>query len=72
LLRDFDVLVDSGNDRTAEEKVFTDISPAADGQTHLRFSAGKGGIGMLSAIEILAGIHWGIRPVRIVARDRHR
>mgnify|MGYP001186453731 CR=1 FL=1 len=35
LLQDFDVLADSGGDRTAEVKVFSDISPAADGQVHL-------------------------------------
>ncbi len=69
LLRDFDVLADAGGDRTAEVKVFPDISPAADGQLHLAFSSGKGGNGMLSAIEILPGIHGRIRPVRIVARD---
>jgi hypothetical protein len=69
LLNDFDVLADSGGDRTAEVKVFPDISPAADGQLHLSFSAGKGDSGMLSAIEILPGIKGRIRPVRIVARD---
>jgi Malectin domain len=69
LLSDFDVLADSGGDRTAEVKVFPDISPAADGQLHLSFSAGKGGSAMLSAIEILPGIKGRIRPVRIVARD---
>lgn len=69
LLRDFDVLADSGGDRTAEVKVFPDISPAADGQLHLNFSSGKGGGAMLSAIEILPGIPGRVRPVRIVARD---
>jgi hypothetical protein len=69
LLRDFDVLADSGGDRTADVKVFSDIAPAADGQLHLSFSSGKGGGAMLSAIEILPGIHGRVRPVRIVARD---
>jgi len=69
LLRDFDVLADSGGDRTADVKVFPDILPAADGQLHLSFSSGKGGGAMLSAIEILPGIHRRVRPVRIVARD---
>lgn len=69
LLNDFDVLADSGGDRTAEVKVFPDISPAADGQLHLSFSAVKGGSGMLSAIEILPGVRGRARPVRIVARD---
>jgi hypothetical protein len=69
LLQSFDVLADSGGDRTAEVKVFTGISPASDGQLHLSFSAVKGGSGMLSAIEILPGIRDRSRPVRIVARD---
>ena len=69
LLNDFDVLADSGGDRTAEVKVFPDVTPASDGQLHLSFSAAKGGGGMLSAIEILPGIHKHARPVRIIARD---
>ena len=69
LLSDFDVLADSGGDRTAEVKVFPDISPAADGQLHLSFSGGKAGSAMVSAIEILPGVEGRIRPVRIVARD---
>ena len=69
LLQDFDVLADSGGDRTAEVKVFTGISPAADGQLHLSFSAAEAGSAMLSAIEILPGIRGRARPVRIVARD---
>jgi malectin (di-glucose binding ER protein) len=68
LLRDFDVAADAGGERTAEVKVFSDISPAADGQLHLSFS-GKSGSAMLSAIEILPGMHGQLRPVRIVARD---
>jgi hypothetical protein len=68
LLQDFDVLADSGSDRTADVKVFPDISPASDGQLHLTFSS-KNGSGMLSAIEILPGIHRSLRPVRIIARD---
>jgi len=69
LLQNFDVLEDSGGDRTAEVKVFIGISPASDGQLHLSFSAVKGGSGMLSAIEILPGIRGHARPVRIIARD---
>jgi len=69
LLADFDVLADSGAGRTADVKVFTDISPGDDGLLHLSFSSVKGGRAMLSAIEILPGTHGHIRPVRIVARD---
>ena len=68
LLHDFDVLADAGGERTAEVKVFYNISPAGDGQLHLNFSAGSG-TAMLSAIEILPGVRGHIRPVRIVARD---
>jgi hypothetical protein len=68
LLRDFDVLADSGGDRTADVKVVPDVSPAADGQLHLSF-ASVNGSAMLSAIEILPGVRGRIRPVRIVARD---
>lgn len=69
LLSDFDVLADAGAGRTADVKVFTDISPASDGMLHLNFTSSKGGRAMLSAIEILPGTHGRIRPVRIVARD---
>jgi len=68
LLREFDVLADAGGERTAEVKVFPDISPAGDGQLHLTFS-GRSGSAMLSAIEILPGVRGQLRPVRIVARD---
>lgn len=68
LLQDFDVLADAGGERTAEIKVFHDVSPAKDGQLHLSFS-GRNGSAMLSAIEILPGVGGQIRPVRIVARD---
>jgi hypothetical protein len=69
LLTDYDVLADSGGGRTADEKVFTDITPAGDGKLHLAFSSVKGGRAMVSAIELLPGLRGRIRPVRIVARE---
>ncbi len=69
LLRDFDVLADAGDGRTAEVKVFPGISPASDGQLHLNFTSGKSGSAMVSAIEILPGVRGRLRPIRIVARD---
>ncbi len=69
LLHDFDVLADAGDGRTAEVKVFPDVSPASDGQLHLSFISGKSGSAMVSAIEILPGMRGHVRPVRIVARD---
>jgi hypothetical protein len=68
LIHDFDVLADAGGERTAEVKVFPDISPAQDGQLHLAFS-GQSSNAMLSGIEILPGIRGQLRPVRIIARD---
>ena len=69
LLINFDVLADAGGSRTADVKVFTDISSAPDGQLHLNFSSVHGGRAMLSAIEILPGSRGRMRPVRIVTRD---
>ena len=68
LLSDFDVLADSGDGRTADVKVFTDISPAQDGFLHLAVSSANAK-GMISAIELMPGYHGHMRPVRIVARD---
>jgi hypothetical protein len=69
LLSDFDVVADAGASSTADVKVFTDISPAADGKLHLEFSAENGGQATLSAIELLPGIRGRIRPIRILARE---
>jgi hypothetical protein len=64
-LNDFDVVLDAGGSRTADVKVFTGISPAADGQLHLSFSSARGGNAMLSAIETLPGLCGSLPPVRI-------
>ena len=69
LLVDFDVFADAGGGRTADVRAFTDISPADDGLLHLNFSSVRGGRAMVSAIELLPGIHGQVRAVRIVARD---
>ena len=69
LLTNFDVVADSGASRTADVKVFPDISPASDGQLHLEFSGEGGKQAELSAIEILPGIRGRIRPIRVLARQ---
>jgi len=69
LLSGFDVVADAGAGSTADVKVFSDISPAADGMLHLEFAADNGQPAILSAIEILPGIRGRIRPVRILARQ---
>jgi len=68
LVSGLDVLADASGGRTADVKVFSDISPAQDGILHLAFSSATGR-GMVSAIEILPGYRAHMRPVRIVARD---
>lgn len=69
LLNNFDVVADAGGSRTADVKVFTDITPDSDGILHLSFASVQGGRGMLSAIEILPGAAGRVRPVRMVTRD---
>ena len=70
LLTNFDVLADEGGGGTAADvKVFTDVSPAADGRLHLEFSSSDGGKAMLSAIEVLPGRRGQIRPIRVLARQ---
>ena len=66
LLQDFDILSDAGGENTADEKRFTDISPAADGALHLEF-AGEAGKAALSGIELLPGVPGKQRPIRILA-----
>jgi hypothetical protein len=69
LLTGFDVVADSGASRTADVKVFPDVTPAADGQLHLEFAGEDGKQATLSAIEILPGVRGHMRPVRILARQ---
>ncbi len=69
LLNGFDVVADAGASRTADVKVFPEISPAADGILHLEFAGENGKQATLSAIEILPGVRGHIRPVRILARQ---
>lgn len=69
LLTHFDIVADAGASRTADVKVFSDMSPAKDGLLHLEFAGEAGTQAALSAIEILPGVHGHIRPIRILARQ---
>jgi hypothetical protein len=69
LLTRFDVVADAGAGRTADVKVFPDVTPAADGLLHLEFSGEDGTPAILSAIEILPGARGHTRSVRILARQ---
>jgi hypothetical protein len=69
LLSDFDIVADAGASLAADIKVFSDITPAADGALHLEFAGEEGKQATLSAIEILPGFQGRMRPVRILARQ---
>jgi hypothetical protein len=67
----FDVLSDAAGSNTADEKVFKDISPAADGKLHLQFAGLVNNVPFLNALEIVPGIPGKMRPVRVVALSRN-
>jgi len=69
LLADFDIVADAPGSETADERVFKDVSPAPDGQLHLRFSS-LSGPPLLSGIEVLPGIPHRMLPVRILSGFR--
>ncbi len=69
LLDRFDILADTGGDDTADDRVFTDLTPGRDGQLHLEFAGNDGKDAAVSAIEILPGVRGRIRPVRLLARQ---
>jgi len=67
----FDVIADAGGSNTADERVFKDVRPAADGMLHLRFATLSNGVPFLNALEILPAEPGRMRPVRIVTRARN-
>ncbi len=64
ILENFDIITDAGGARTADVKVLTDVSPAADGYLHLRFTPRKSKA-LLNAVELVPGIPGRIRPIQI-------
>jgi hypothetical protein len=67
-IHDLDVVADAGGSRTADVKVLTGVTPAADGRLHLRF----GHVfytAMLSGIEVLPGNGGRMRPLRLTAQS---
>jgi hypothetical protein len=59
----FDVVDDAAGNDIATTKVFTDVSPEADGMIHLNFSTPES---FVNAVEILPGTPHRMLPVRIV------
>jgi hypothetical protein len=66
-LENLDPLAQSGAPNRLLERVFKDISPAADGKLHLQFDP-QNAPAFLNALEILPSAPGRIHPVRIVAQ----
>ena len=66
ILTAFDVVADAAGSNIADERVFRNISPAADGFLHLGFNSMRS-TAMLSGIEVLPVSAGKARPVRIRA-----
>src|SRR5208337_1209641 len=71
LLSDFDPLSDAGGSNTADVRVFTGISPASDGNLHLRFRNDfvLKGVAFVNAIQLTRTEGKTMLPVRWVAAD---
>jgi hypothetical protein len=68
LLRLFDIIKDAGGNNTGDERVFKDVTPAADGYVHLSFQALTDSP-VLNAIEIEPAPRGKINPIRIAAQS---
>ncbi|HEU4655709.1 MAG TPA: malectin, partial [Steroidobacteraceae bacterium] len=67
LLSTFDVNISANGPDTADEKVFRDISPGADGYLRLRFS-NEVTTPTLSGLEITRGESGKLQPIRIITQ----
>jgi len=68
VLDHFDILGDAGGPRIADEKIFSDIEPGADGLLRLRFVSHTSDA-IVSAIEVLPATPHRMNPLRITARS---
>jgi hypothetical protein len=66
ILTAFDVVADAAGSNIADERVFRNLSPAADGLLHLSFNSMRS-TAMLSGIEVLPVSAGKAKPVRIRA-----
>lgn len=67
LLSGFDIYSDAMGPKVADERVFRDISPGADGILHLGFNSERAPA-MVNAIEILPGLPHSLLPIRIITQ----
>jgi len=68
LLDYFDIIRDAGGARIADEKVFNDVTAAADGMLHLRFVA-RSSEAIVNGIEIFPSSPHRMRPIRVTTRN---
>ena len=68
LLHEFNISEDALGTNIADERVFKDVHPAADGYLYLKFANNKSAA-VLSALEILPGIPHKQRPIRLVMQS---
>jgi len=64
ILPGFDINSDALGENIADERVFRDVSPAADGMLHISFASERGAP-QVNAIEVLPGIPHKQLPVRL-------
>lgn len=64
-LQGFDINTDAMGANIADERVFRDVSPAADGKLHLAFTTERGAPN-INAIEVVPGLAHKTLPIRLV------
>jgi hypothetical protein len=71
ILTEFDPLSDAGGSNTADIRVFSGVSPAADGKLHLEFQSRwqLKSIASVNAIQIVRTGRRSMMPIRLVAAD---
>jgi hypothetical protein len=65
VLQGFDINTDALGADIADERIFRDISPAADGKLHLAFTSERGAP-QINAIEVVPGLPHRTLPIRLV------
>ena len=68
MLEGFDIESDALGPNIADERVFKDIHPAADGKLHIVFE-GEKGIPIVNAVEVLPGLPHKQIPIRLVTQQ---
>jgi hypothetical protein len=68
-LSDFDTVSDAGGSGIADERVFKDIAPAADGLLHLRFMSARSPA-MVNAIYLEPARPHQLNPLRILVQQK--